>query len=315
MVASPYYYTPCPAAVSGPTRNHYHHHHHHHHEHHSRAPSGKKHAAAIHHSTNQNIHPSNHTYSSTKSISPVKPIFKPCLPKDRTDIRVCLYQRLKDGSLLARSLGRSSLPRFRSGTGKTRISYEPYDFQVPYSENRDSNENIGIAFKAPTAGSSRSSSSRYFTWRAYATVRESRWSKLLPSKSSPRTVFAEVRVDPAIMHTSYGKFLQNDNRVLSNALAISIELGVLITIVSADETANSYPGSSLLARTVIQHRNAIAPEEYLQYWSKVLAGNDYEYGYGGYASPMTADSVLYIGTSNDGTSDLLYTYPKPRSTC
>ncbi|KAJ3985292.1 hypothetical protein F5890DRAFT_1510839 [Lentinula detonsa] len=115
------------------------------------------------------------------------------------------------------------------------------------------------------------------------------------------------------MHTPYGKFLRTDPRAISRALAISLELGALITIVSADENTNSYPSRNLLARSVMNQKlDAIAPAD-LQYWSKLLAANDYEYDYGGYVPPMTPDSVLFINTSNNGSVDLLYTYPNSQS--
>ncbi|KAJ3751437.1 hypothetical protein DFH05DRAFT_1456251 [Lentinula detonsa] len=216
---------------------------------------------------------------------------------------------LKDGSLLTQVHGgflafRHSL----SGKGKSKISYEPYDVQVT-CENSNSNESIGIAFKEPTpslkhsehdgfvAGSSRSSPSQFY----------------LAGIRLIRTVLAQIRVDPAIMHTPIANS-STDPRAISRALAISLErVGVLITIVSADENTNSYPSRNLLARSVMNQKlDAIAPAD-LQYWSKLFAANDYEYDYGGYVPPMTPDSVLFINTSNNGSVDLLYTYPNSQS--
>ncbi|KAJ3997202.1 hypothetical protein F5050DRAFT_1807065 [Lentinula boryana] len=309
MVVSQY------SPVTGPTRNHYHY------EQNQQAPSGKKHAVPFYQSASQSnyLHTTHvlpsHLVKRTQQPAVSRPLFEPTLPKDRTDIRVCLFHRLKDGSLLTRVPGGFPFRHSLSGKGKSKILYEPYDVQVT-CENFNSNESIGIAFKGPTpslkhpehdgfvAGSSRSSSSRYITWQAYTSVLKSSLSKFMhpKSKSPLRAVLAQ-----------YGKFLRTDPRAISRALAISLELGFLITIVSADENTNSYPSSNLLARSVMNQKLDTVAPAYLQYWSKLLAGNDYEYGYGGYVPPTTTDSVLFIGTSNNGSMNLLYTYPNSQS--
>ncbi|KAJ4467236.1 hypothetical protein J3R30DRAFT_3718135 [Lentinula aciculospora] len=317
MVAASYYYP----TASGPTRNQ------HNHGHLQHAPSGRKHAAPFYQSTNQSSYL--HTAQAVPSpfvkrvhspaVARARPVFEPTLPKDQTDLRVRLHHRLKDGSLLAHIPGgfpfRHTLSDSK-GKSKLRATYEPYDIKVS-NEDFGPNESIGIVFKGPGPSlkyaetatiSSRSPPSRYFTWQAYASVREARWNGqgYMYAKSSHKTVLAQVRVDPAVMYTSYGKFVRTDSRVLSRALAISLELGVLITIVSTDETANSYSGSNLLLRSVLSQKRDVVATEHSQYWSKWLAGYDYEYGY---FPQMTADSILYIGTSNHGYVDLLYTYP------
>ncbi|KAJ3781197.1 hypothetical protein GGU10DRAFT_390802 [Lentinula aff. detonsa] len=220
------------------------------------------------------------------------------------------YQQAPSGKKHAVPFYQSAL---KDGTEKenprSHMNPEPYDVQVT-CENSNSNESIGIAFKEPTpslkhsehdgfvAGSSRSSPSQFY----------------LAGIRLIRTVLAQIRVDPAlIMHTPIANSL-TDPRAISRALAISLErVVVLITIVSADENTNSYPSRNLLARSVMNQKlDAIAPAD-LQYWSKLLAANDYECGYGGYVPPMTPDSVLFIGTSNNGSVDLLYTYPNSQS--
>ncbi|KAF8827055.1 hypothetical protein HHX47_DHR5001010 [Lentinula edodes] len=332
MVASPYYlpqYTTTTAP--GPARNHCDHHYHQH-----SAASFYQSTKATNQSSypySANAVPSSSHYIKRTPPKPViaRPLFKPTLPKDQTDLRVRLFHQLRDASLRSHVPGgfpfRHTLSDLKGKT-KVRVSYEPYDIRLS-NENIGPNESIGIVYKGPVsakhagnnndafaAGGSSGprSSPQYFTWEAYASVREARWNGqgYMYSKSSHKTILAQVRVDPAVMHTSYGKFLRTDSRAISRALAISLELGVLITIVSEDENLNSCIDSSLLARSMMRHRRdgdvQVAPE-YLRYWSKCISTDEYEYGYG---ENGLEKSILYIGTTNNGHVDLLYSYPNRR---
>ncbi|KAF9069209.1 hypothetical protein BDP27DRAFT_736980 [Rhodocollybia butyracea] len=117
------------------------------------------------------------------------------------------------------------------------------------------------------------------------------------------------------MYTSYGKFIRTDPSVISRALAISLELGVLLTIVSADDTANSHSASNKLAKSVLTHRRRAVAPEYTQRWAKwLMAGPEYACGlYFMYPDegdvPITEDSILYVGVTNHGTADIVYAYP------
>ncbi|KIK54815.1 hypothetical protein GYMLUDRAFT_76842 [Collybiopsis luxurians FD-317 M1] len=299
--------------------------------------------------------------SSPSSLSP-SPIPPPATlpnpnPKHLNDLRVHLLHRLRDGNFDGGfPLQRNTVdPR-----GRATISKE---YDIPLVEFGPAfGSRVWIGFKGPKSSSRddqrrSASASQYFTWQAYyasGSPRESRSrSRNHVDDSKPpssRTILAQVRVDPAIMHTSYGKFLRTDPRAISRALAISLELGVLITIVAADEKRNTSAGSARLAKLTLatagtsrhqdQHRyandgfNELGLDVDLDYWVDWNScGYEYGSGYGcppelglgfgfedagrkrsrdqGYSlsKGITQDSILYIGTRHDGSSELLYTYP------
>lgn len=79
---------------------------------------------------------------------------------------------------------------------------------------------------------------------------------------------AHVQVESDVMHTLYGKSIRKGPSIILRALAISLELGVQITI----QLANS---AIPLPRS----------------------GKNY---------PLRQDTVVYIGRQNDGREDILF---------
>lgn len=55
--------------------------------------------------------------------------------------------------------------------------------------------------------------------------------------STDRIPVADVQVEPAVMNTPYGNKIKKDPSVILRALAISLELGVSVTLKFADATA------------------------------------------------------------------------------
>jgi hypothetical protein len=47
---------------------------------------------------------------------------------------------------------------------------------------------------------------------------------------------ADVQVEPAVMNTPYGQSIKRDSSIILRALAISLELGIIVTIKIADTT-------------------------------------------------------------------------------
>lgn len=118
------------------------------------------------------------------------------------------------------------------------------------------------------------------------------------------------------MHSSYGKFLRTDPEVISRALSISLELGVLLTICIADPESNIYSGSSKLVKAVMSHRKCGRSNGYTNSsqsaWSYCYGADALDVPYAlvtPTAPTIAGDDILYIGTSNQGTADLLYTCP------
>ncbi|KAF5364395.1 hypothetical protein D9757_011906 [Collybiopsis confluens] len=263
------------------------------------------------------------------------------LPK-QNDLRIHLLHRLREGNFQ----GGFPLQHTVDSRGRATVSKQ-YNISLAEFGSK-----VWIGFQGPNekhhhhrdSSSPSVSSSQYFTWQVYHRN---------DSKShSSRTILAQVRIDPAVMHTSYGKFLRNDARAISRALAISLELGVLVTMVSTDENCNAYAGSSKLAKLVLeqQQQQRRSPSPHLlnpQYHAHRLRDNEAEWdafglglglgvlGHGFsdtdesvspysysfahgcgldnrtyYPAGITRDSILYIGTGNSGSSDLLYTYPR-----
>jgi hypothetical protein len=51
---------------------------------------------------------------------------------------------------------------------------------------------------------------------------------------------ADVQVEPRVMDTPYGSIIKRDSRVILRALAISLELGIVVTIKLADAPSRGY---------------------------------------------------------------------------
>ena len=95
-------------------------------------------------------------------------------------------------------------------------------------------------------------------WRIYLPARESVTSRDAPSKYflshsrkpdinlrpclTERVSIAHVQVDALVMETSFGLDLMTTPQILLEALALSVELGILITVqVAQQKTALMYP--------------------------------------------------------------------------
>ncbi|KAE9396589.1 hypothetical protein BT96DRAFT_922051 [Gymnopus androsaceus JB14] len=297
MASTSYYY---PQYTAGPTRNH----HHQQQQQHRDASSGRKHSAPFYQSTN---HHSYHAIPTLKRVAPSTPVFESSLPKTKpTFVDASLMGHMPSGFPFRHTLD-------LNGKGKAKVSYEPYDIRLTAPEFGP-REHVGIVFKGPSSQETMmhgsSSSSRYFTWQVYASAGESRSHH---TKASFRSILAQVRVDPAVMHSTYGHFLRSNPEVISRALSISLELGVLLTICIADPDSNAYLGSSKLIKSVMNHRKrtsstATREQSLWDYWC-LTNGLGVPYGSLGLANPVAGDDILYIGTSNHGCVDILYTCP------
>ena len=61
--------------------------------------------------------------------------------------------------------------------------------------------------------------------------------------SIEKIAVANVHVEPAVMNTSYGNYIKRDPSVILQALAISLELGIIITLKFANSDATVAPSS------------------------------------------------------------------------
>ncbi|KAJ6461573.1 hypothetical protein C8R47DRAFT_1240810 [Mycena vitilis] len=125
------------------------------------------------------------------------------------DMKVLLRNRLDDGQLPNMPAG-FPFQRVYDSHGASRISYNPFEFQADF-DVPGGRRRARIAFQ--TTDNRR-------CWLAY----------LSPST----TAVAHVRVDPQVMATKYGKYIERDQRIILGALSRSLELGLLITISVVD---------------------------------------------------------------------------------
>lgn len=134
------------------------------------------------------------------------------------------------------------------GHGSYQISYNPFEFREDFLTSSHPGRwphcrSAVISFSPPSPRSKINT----LTWCAYLPTSDnvytrdfdngvykftpvaSRFSRLT-SYSQDKISLAEVQVDPAVLKSPYGKTLMTDPMVILRALAISLELGAIITI-------------------------------------------------------------------------------------
>uniref|UniRef100_A0A0W0F4G7 Uncharacterized protein n=1 Tax=Moniliophthora roreri TaxID=221103 RepID=A0A0W0F4G7_MONRR len=153
-------------------------------------------------------------------------------------------------------------------TGSKYVSYDSYEFQEDILAACGRTISVKFEYAKP----SRSTGSKYFSWRIYPCSDKRFRSYLKPSHNA---AIAHVQVDPAVMDASYGKAIRHDPSIISKALACSLNRGALVTICEASivRKAERFP--------------------YLREYSEKL-------------HPKT---VLFVATGNDGWSEIIHTWP------
>ncbi|KAJ3516402.1 hypothetical protein NLJ89_g1142 [Agrocybe chaxingu] len=118
------------------------------------------------------------------------------------------------------------------------ISYASYEFaEYLYLDPRTKPHCATFSYAAPNFAS-RSSSSRMMTWRISIPARESIYHRHAPGQLE----IAHVEVDPLVMETPFGFRLMTEPHILLEALAISVELGILVDIqIANSRTPQRYP--------------------------------------------------------------------------
>ncbi|CAA7270002.1 unnamed protein product [Cyclocybe aegerita] len=101
------------------------------------------------------------------------------------------------------------------------ISYNSYEFsEYLYLDPRAKPHCATFSYAAPN------SASRMMTWRISVPARESIYHR----HARGQLEIAHVEVDPLVMETPFGFRLMTEPHILLEALAISVELGILINI-------------------------------------------------------------------------------------
>ncbi|KAL1734226.1 hypothetical protein EV714DRAFT_245653 [Schizophyllum commune] len=106
---------------------------------------------------------------------------------------------------------------------------------------------------------------KYFSWRAYVPTHCDE----LQRRSTAKYASGEVQLHPNVLNTRYGKQATRSPIIILRALAVSLELGMLLTIRVAD------------ARTMGLPRN-------------------------GSASPIRQGDVVFVGTDNAGRREVVF---------
>ncbi|KAJ7032054.1 hypothetical protein C8F04DRAFT_1396951 [Mycena alexandri] len=171
---------------------------------------------------------------SSPSSSPLEsPVYGIVTPDEQLDTKVQLRNRLNSGRL-------SNMPSgfpFRhvmDSRGTTHISYDPYEFREELRADSRCNGHFAayISFTTAAAESRPTRSKKdWLSWTAHLPKLDLRPYSRGPS---PKVPVAHVRVDPRVLNTVYGKYIERDPRIILRALSISLELGLLVTITLED---------------------------------------------------------------------------------
>ncbi|KAF8155510.1 hypothetical protein B0H34DRAFT_675698 [Crassisporium funariophilum] len=148
---------------------------------------------------------------------------------DHVAVKVHLRNILKQNKLTKMPVG-FPFHCARDAYGRSCISHASYEFREEFcfSDQRSRSQAALFSYTAPTCGPHSRSGSQ-MTWRISVPARESSQNRNTASMIS----IAEVEVDPLVMETPYGLTLMTNPRVILEALAISIEMGILITVAVA----------------------------------------------------------------------------------
>ncbi|PPQ65331.1 hypothetical protein CVT26_000046 [Gymnopilus dilepis] len=131
----------------------------------------------------------------------------------------------------------------RDAYGRPALSHTSYEFKeyFCFSDHRGRTQCATFVYSAPDRHARMTgppTEARMMKWRIYLPARES-----VTSRDAPKRVsIAHVQVDALVMETSFGLDLMTTPQILLEALALSVELGVLITVqVAQQKTALMYP--------------------------------------------------------------------------
>jgi len=165
---------------------------------------------------------------------------------DLVTIKVQLKRMLKMNRLSSMPMGFPFHTVF-DGHGDSRISRQSYEFQEQFcfSDQRSRTHTATFSYTAPSFREQRMS------WRITVPSRESSLNGNIPCNVAPGypvelclTLFffshpakisiAHVEVDQMVLETRYGFALMTDPRIILEALSVSIEQGILITVAVAN---------------------------------------------------------------------------------
>ncbi|KAJ7735768.1 hypothetical protein B0H16DRAFT_1575315 [Mycena metata] len=174
---------------------------------------------------------------SSPSSSPLEsPVYGIVTPDEQLDAKVQLYNRLNSGRLSNMPSGFPFRHVMSPRGMSTSISYEPYEFREDLRADSRCSGNFAayVSFTTAAAESRPTRSKKdWLSWTAHLPKLDLRPYSRGPSRK-PKVPVAHVRVDPRVLDTVYGKYIERDPRIILRALSISLELGLLVTITLED---------------------------------------------------------------------------------
>ncbi|KAJ6557888.1 hypothetical protein B0H19DRAFT_1070490 [Mycena capillaripes] len=167
---------------------------------------------------------------SSPSSSPLEsPVYGIVAPDEQLDTKVQLRNRLNSGHLSNMPAG-FPFRHVMDPSGTPRISYDSYEFREELRSDPRCSGHLAahVSFMTENADTrSYRSKKDYLSWCAHLPKLDSRPYTRGPP---PKVTVAHVRVDTQVMNTAYGKYIEQDPRIMLRALSISLELGLLVTI-------------------------------------------------------------------------------------
>ncbi|KAF9024258.1 hypothetical protein BDZ89DRAFT_1162330 [Hymenopellis radicata] len=147
---------------------------------------------------------------------------KPPTSTELHNLKCQLHARLNENRVSNMPSGFPFVYAMSSRGDYSRSRSTPYQFEehfnVPTASGYSIRRSVVIQFSGPKVPNGPS------FWRIHH-VNADR--KLHPQQNVP---FAQVQLHPEVMATRYGRCIEKDSRIILRALALSVELGVLVTI-------------------------------------------------------------------------------------
>ncbi|KAJ6582979.1 hypothetical protein DFH09DRAFT_1275376 [Mycena vulgaris] len=176
----------------------------------------------------------NHDLSSPSSSPLESPVYGVVSPDEQLDTKVQLRNRLNSGRLSNMPVG-FPFRHVMDSRGTPHITYDPYEFREELRSDSRCTGHLSahVSFTTTNADMIRTKKD-YLSWSAYLPKLDFTPYTRGPPALAAKVPVAHVRVDTAVMNTTYGKHIERDPRIILRALSISLELGLLVTITIED---------------------------------------------------------------------------------
>ncbi|KAF8220201.1 hypothetical protein L208DRAFT_1417042 [Tricholoma matsutake] len=160
------------------------------------------------------------------------------LDSDVMNLKVQLRNRL-NSCRLSNMPGGFPFHHVFDGHGSAHLSSDSYEFREEFRTSTFDQlpryQKATISFTSPNSTRNKRN---YLSWRAFLPTLDPSYCR----GACDKIAVADVQVEPAVMNTPYGNCIKMDPFVILRALAISLELGIIVTIKFWDATVPSPRG-------------------------------------------------------------------------